>query len=186
MAEGMLAANASMAGLAGASPVRRIEHTVPGTGIQADDDPAFEELLQIQQPGIHTLLDELRDRLPDTEVLWAHGYPIAGSDESGHAEAIQTAEQADIILLTLGGKHGTSSIASMGEGIDATDINPPPVPGDPHLQALAARQANGGRPHGRPARVQRRCGPAPERPGSKPGTPPNTARRRLSTRCSAR
>lgn len=29
-------------------------------------------------------------------------------------------------MLTLGGKHGTSSIASMGEGIDATDINLPP------------------------------------------------------------
>ena len=29
------------------------------------------------------------------------------------------------MILTLGGKHGTCSMASMGEGIDSTDINLP-------------------------------------------------------------
>ncbi len=42
---------------------------------------------------------------------------------------------ADVVLLTLGGKHGTASIASMGEGIDATDINLPRLPGGAHRQA---------------------------------------------------
>lgn len=126
MAEGKLAANSSMAGLATTSQeVKPLERTVPGTGIQADDDPAFEELLQRQQPGIRSLLDELRVRLPDAEVAWAYGYPIAGPDDSGHAEAVALAARADLVLLTLGGKHGTSSIASMGEGIDATSINLP-------------------------------------------------------------
>ncbi|MBB1511086.1 glycoside hydrolase family 3 C-terminal domain-containing protein [Tessaracoccus sp. MC1627] len=126
MAEGKLAAVASMAGLAGGGADRAIERTVPGTGIQADDDPVFEELMQKQQPHILTLLDELRQRLPGTEVNWAQGYPIAGDDDSGYEEALALAEQADLILMTMGGKHGTSSIASMGEGIDATDINLPP------------------------------------------------------------
>jgi beta-glucosidase len=125
MAEGMLAANASMAGLAGGAQ-REIEHTVPGTAIQADDGPEFEDLLRRQQPGIRNLLEELTARLPDTEVVWARGYPIAGDDTSGYTDALTVAEDADVVLLTLGGKHGTSSIASMGEGIDATDINLPP------------------------------------------------------------
>jgi beta-glucosidase len=30
-----------------------------------------------------------------------------------------------VVILTLGGKHGTASIASMGEGVDATNINLP-------------------------------------------------------------
>ena len=39
--------------------------------------------------------------------------------------AVAATKQADIVILTLGGKHGTCSMASMGEGIDSTDINLP-------------------------------------------------------------
>lgn len=127
MAEGKLAANASMAGLATHSDaLRAAMHLVPGTSIEASDGPEYGALLERQQPGIRSLVEELRTRLPDTEVLWARGYPIAGDDESGHAEALEVASRADVVVMTLGGKHGTSSIASMGEGIDATDITLPP------------------------------------------------------------
>jgi beta-glucosidase len=119
MAEGKLAVNSSMAGLTtGGDDVRTVTDTIPGTTIEASDRPAFEELLHQQQPGIRTLLDELRGRMPDTEVTWARGYPFAGDDDSGHDEALALAARADVVLLTLGGKHGTASIASMGEGID--------------------------------------------------------------------
>jgi beta-glucosidase len=53
MAEGLLAANASMAGLAAKGDVRTIARTIPGTSIEASDDAAYEDLLQRQQPGIH-------------------------------------------------------------------------------------------------------------------------------------
>jgi beta-glucosidase len=126
MSEGKLAARSSMAGLAGGADTHAtIEQLIPGTAIQADSDPAFEDLLRRQQPGIRSLLEELRARLPGADVRYARGYPIAGDDDSGHDEAIETAKDADLILMTLGGKHGTSSIASMGEGIDATNINLP-------------------------------------------------------------
>jgi beta-glucosidase len=126
MAEGKLAVNSSMAGLTTRAGDRQtVTHTVPGTSIEASDSPAFEDLLQHQQPGIRSLLDELRVRMPNTEVRWAYGYPIAGDDTSGHDEAIALAARADVVLMTLGGKHGTASIASMGEGIDATNINLP-------------------------------------------------------------
>ena len=127
MAEGKLAVNASMAGLTtSGDALRTITDTVPGTTIEASDGPAFEELLQQQKPGIRSVLEELVERMPETDVMWAYGYPIAGADESGHEEALALASEADVILLTLGGKHGTASIASMGEGIDATNINLPP------------------------------------------------------------
>ena len=126
MAEGKLAANSSMAGLAtNSEDLRTIAQTVPGTTIEASEDSRYEDLLHRQQPGIRSLLDELRARLPQTKVVWAQGYPIAGDDDSGHEEALALAAQADLVLLTLGGKHGTASIASMGEGIDATNINLP-------------------------------------------------------------
>ncbi|MGX9901353.1 glycoside hydrolase family 3 N-terminal domain-containing protein [Arthrobacter sp. SA17] len=131
MAEGKLAVNSSMAGLTTSRDnLRAITNNVTGTTIEASDGPAFEKLLQHQQPGIRSLLDELRIRMPNTEVSWTHGYPFAGDDDSGHDEAMALAAHADVVLLTLGGKHGTASIASMGEGIDATNINLPPCQDD--------------------------------------------------------
>jgi beta-glucosidase len=125
-----------MAGLAADGGDRAIAATVPGTSIEASDSPQYEALLQQQKPGLHSLLDELRARLPETEIVWSYGYPIAGDDLSGHSAAIALAAEADIVVLTLGGKHGTSSIASMGEGIDATDIGLPPCQ-DELIRALA-------------------------------------------------
>lgn len=126
MDEGKYAANSSMAGLVSAgADTKTIAHAIPGTGIETSDAPVYEELLQAQQPGIRSLLEELQTRLPQTEVLWSYGYPFAGDDDSGHDEALEIAARADVVILTLGGKHGTSSIASMGEGIDATDISLP-------------------------------------------------------------
>jgi beta-glucosidase len=122
MAEGKLAAHASMAGLAAADTDRPIGATISGTSIEASDGPEYEALLRQQKPAARSLLDELRARLPDAEIAWSYGYPIAGDDNSGYPAAIALAAEADIVVLTLGGKHGTSSIASMGEGIDATDI----------------------------------------------------------------
>lgn len=63
--------------------------------------------------------------MPDSEILYAYGYPIAGADTSGYQEALEAVQKADVVILTLGGKHGTCSMASMGEGIDAADINLP-------------------------------------------------------------
>lgn len=130
MAEGTLAVNASMAGFAKPDvEMKQIDNTIPGTNIQADD-PSFENLLQLQYPGIRNLVEELNARLPNTEISFAYGYPIAGSDKSHYANAIKIAKESDVILMTLGGKYGTSSIATTGEGIDATSINLPPCQDD--------------------------------------------------------
>ncbi|MFT3888193.1 MAG: glycoside hydrolase family 3 N-terminal domain-containing protein [Arachnia sp.] len=127
MVEGALAARASMAGVkVGDDAGRDLGTTVPGTQVQSDESPLFDTVLAWQQPGIRSLVDELRARLPESEIVWAYGYPVTGADESRHDEALAAAQGADVVLLTLGGKHGTSSIATMGEGIDATDINLPP------------------------------------------------------------
>jgi beta-glucosidase len=126
MAEGLLAAISTMAGLeTKADEMKTPMKTIPGTPIQVDDDPAFEALLQKQKQGIKNLLEQLKESLPKTEIVYSYGYPVAGNDVSGHEEALKVAREADLVILTLGGKHGTSSIASMGEGIDSTDINLP-------------------------------------------------------------
>lgn len=126
MAESTFAVANSMAGVAGMPNVNHIDvAVVPGTNIQSDDMEALDEILRRQKPECRTLLEQLRESLPDAQIFYAYGYPIAGNDTSGFAEALKAVEKADLVLLTLGGKHGTCSLASMAEGVDASDINLP-------------------------------------------------------------
>lgn len=99
--------------------------TVKGTNIQSDETEIFDAILQRQKPECRSLFEELKSRMPETEILYVYGYPIAGADQSGFAAALRAVEEADIVILTLGGKHGTCSMASMGEGVDASNINLP-------------------------------------------------------------
>ena len=100
--------------------------TIPGTNIQSDEAEEFDAILHRQKPECKSLLEEMRDRMPEAEIVYAYGYPIAGADESHFEEALQAVKEADVVILTIGGKHGTCSMASMGEGVDAGNINLPP------------------------------------------------------------
>ena len=137
MMESTLAIANSIAGVSGSpNPDGREVKVVPGTHIQSDETEAFDEILRRQKPDCRSLVEELRARLPETEILYAYGYPIAGDDVSGFAQALEAVKRADMAILTLGGKHGTCSMASMGEGVDASDINLPACQ-DAFLRAAA-------------------------------------------------
>ena len=130
MEEGEMAAISTMAGLDATRNGKAVEmETIPGTPIQADQE-VFWEVLRRQNPGVKSMVDALREKLPDVQIDWAYGYPFAGNDLSYHEEALALAQGADLVIVTLGGKHGTSSIASMGEGIDAADINQTGISGE--------------------------------------------------------
>lgn len=97
----------------------------PGTQVQIDDAPIFEQITDAIKPSCSSLLEALRASLPDCEITYTRGYPIAGTDESGYAEALAAVQDADLCLLTLGGRYSSSSVSTMGEGVDSTDINLP-------------------------------------------------------------
>lgn len=97
----------------------------PGTQVQIDDSPIFEQITSAIKPGCPSLLEALRAALPDCEITYTRGYPIAGTDESGYAEALAAVQDADLCLMTLGGRYSSSSVSTMGEGVDSTDINLP-------------------------------------------------------------
>ncbi len=127
MMESTYAIANSIAGVAGSENIENKEiKTVPGTQIQSDETEEFDPILKRQKPGCKSLLEELRQRLRNTEILYAYGYPVAGEDTTGFEEALKLAREADVVVLTLGGKHGTCSMATMGEGVDASNINLPP------------------------------------------------------------
>lgn len=125
MVEAVHAVANSIAGIESGSVHGKAYATVPGTQIQSDETEEFDAILRHQKPDCPGILEKLREKLPDVEIGYAYGYAIAGDDQSHFDEALKLAEDADLILLTLGGKHGSCSVASMGEGVDATDINLP-------------------------------------------------------------
>ena len=126
MVEAMYAAMNSMAGTGGGGDSSKAEmERVPGTNVQADESEEFNQILRRLEPGCRNLLQVLRDELPRTKILYAPGYHKAGADESLFTEALELVKQADVVILTLGGKNGSGSIATMAEGVDGTDINLP-------------------------------------------------------------
>ncbi len=89
------------------------------------EHPDAERLAKELAPGGKNLLEALRETGGEVSFTYTFGYPYAGDDCSGHEEALAAAREADLLLLTVGGKYGTGTTASMGEGIDGTDINLP-------------------------------------------------------------
>ena len=127
MVEAMHAAMNSMAGVGAGGDTSSLQmERVPGTNIQVDETEEFDAILQKLEPGCRNLVEVLSAEMPDANIVWAMGYPKAGADESGFAEALALVKQADAVILTLGGKNGSGSIATMAEGVDGTDINLPP------------------------------------------------------------
>lgn len=125
MTEAVYAVANSIAGMESGSVQGKKMLTVPGTQIQSDETEEFDAVLKLQKPECKSLLEALKEELGDTEILYAYGYPIAGNDLSHIDEALECVKEADLVIMTLGGKHGSCSVASMGEGVDSTDINLP-------------------------------------------------------------
>lgn len=136
MASAVLAVANSIAGIGDAATKGNTKAKyVPGTEIQSDETKEFLEILYKQKPEIKSLLEQLRSELDGVEIKYAYGYPIAGNDMSGYDEALKTIEECDVAILTLGGRYCSCSIATMGEGVDATNINLPEVQDEFIVQA---------------------------------------------------
>ena len=110
--------------------------TYPGSQVLRGEHPEYEAHFHHLMPECRSLLEMMRERFGAEQVLYAKGYDVAGDDTSGFEEALEIAKQADIVILTLGGKYGTRRTATMAEGVDATNINLPTIQ-DQFLSELA-------------------------------------------------
>lgn len=126
MATAQLCAKNSMAGVGqNADKAKPEDLRLEGSQVQNDEQEEFDAVLKHQKPDCKNLLEELRDRLGDVDVQYAFGYPKYGTDTSHFEEALKVCEGADLIIMTLGGKWGSGSICTMGEGIDTMYIGVP-------------------------------------------------------------
>lgn len=128
MKENTLGVRMTMAGIEtednGGAPDVSERNEYPGSSV-VREDPRTDSLVRACCPGIKSLREALETACPDAQIRYAYGYPYAGDDETGFPEALRTAEEADIVILTLGGRYGWNVSSTMGEGIDAMDIGIP-------------------------------------------------------------
>lgn len=94
MAEAPFAAYNAMAGVDIKSAITSAGYQlIPGTNIQSDDIKEMDDLLILQKPDCRSLLEKMQEMMPETEVVWTYGYPIAGDDCSHHAEALKARKE---------------------------------------------------------------------------------------------
>jgi beta-glucosidase len=71
-----------------------------------------------------TPLAGLRSALGDSvEISHAKGCDVFGDDQSGFAEAVQLANNADVVIVVAAGKSGLQRPVTVGEGNDATNLD---------------------------------------------------------------
>jgi beta-glucosidase len=77
-------------------------------------------------PPTVTILQGIRRLVsPTTEVLYAHGCDILSEDTNGFAEAVTTAQQAEIAIVVVGDKSGLALGCTTGESIDRVSLDLP-------------------------------------------------------------
>jgi beta-glucosidase len=77
--------------------------------------------------GAPSLVDSLRQELPDAEISPHVGCPIRDEDRSGFAEAVAAAREADVCIAVVGDRAGLFGEGTFGEGCDAEDLSLPGV-----------------------------------------------------------
>lgn len=87
--------------------------------------PRVEKKIREAFKNTKSLYQALQDYLPNTKVMYAKGINFAGTDVGGMEEALLCAAQADVVILTLGGKNGWGVTSTVGEGVDSTSIDLP-------------------------------------------------------------
>lgn len=94
----------------------------PGSTVRGTAPVVEEELRKNYEGRTVTILQALREKFADAEITYVKGCEVAGNDRSGFDEAKGAAENADIVIVTGGGKYGWGSNCTIGEGIDTDRI----------------------------------------------------------------
>lgn len=114
--------NASMDDLAGISmSVKDDTPKYPGSSVDMDNPSAL-SAVEAAYPTTKTILQCLKEKMPEIEFSYAKGCDIAGNNREGFDEAIELANESDVVIVTVGGKYGWGGSCTVGEGIDCDNI----------------------------------------------------------------
>lgn len=94
-----------------------------GNKADVTDKYVIDPMIRALYPETKTIYEALSEYME--HVVFAEGCDYKGSDESGFKEAIEAAAEADVVILTVGGKNGCGQSASSGEGVDSASLDLP-------------------------------------------------------------
>ena len=90
------------------------------------NDLTEDELSKITVP-VATVMEVLKEKVPNAEVLYTQGCGINSEDESGFPKAVEVVHASDVVVLVLGGRSGLAPYNTTGEFRDTTDLTLPGV-----------------------------------------------------------
>lgn len=93
-----------------------------GSRVYRELPEVTEAINQLYRDKTPTILASIQSKCPNAHVIYAKGCEIAGTNQDGFGEAIEAAKNADVVILTLGGKYGWGRGCTTGEGIDSSSI----------------------------------------------------------------
>ncbi len=101
-----------------------------GSMVRGTSPVVEEEIRKLYGETTPTILDAIKAKCPDAEIVYEKGCDVAGADTSGFASAIKVAKEADVVILVVGGKYGWGTNCTTGEGIDCDKIGLTGVQGE--------------------------------------------------------
>jgi beta-glucosidase len=104
-----------------------VPQTYPGSDVLREREDVRALLQMALGPFTPTILNSIKTKCPDANVIYAKGCDVAGNDSSMFAQAAEAAKQADVVIMTLGGKYGWGANCTIGEGLDRDDIGLPGI-----------------------------------------------------------
>lgn len=94
-----------------AEPVRNVDMT------------PFDGLIRQQHPNAKTIIEALRETFPD--AVYERGCSYNDATDTDFEAAVKAAEEADVVVMTVGGKNGWGLFCTSGEGIDSSSLDLP-------------------------------------------------------------
>ncbi len=119
----MFTGRSAMAGVGDATDQPGIEEFTAGFEEETLDLHVTDDLLRAIYPDVKTTVEALQEFYPN--LTWTEGCDYVGSEKNDFAAAQAAAKDADVVIMTLGGRNGWGLHCTSGEGIDSTDIGLP-------------------------------------------------------------
>ncbi len=87
------------------------------------ENPIVDNMLeQVYGHITPTILSSIKEKCTKAQIVYEKGCEIAGTNKEGFEAAVAAAKDAEIVILTLGGKYGWGNNCTIGEGIDSDYI----------------------------------------------------------------
>ena len=99
----------------------------PNSTVKKESEQLGQMLKGILGDQTPTIVDAVKAKCPNSDVLFEKGCDIAGDDRNGIDSALVLAKESDVVLLAIGGKYGWGEPCTAGEGRDTTDIGLPGI-----------------------------------------------------------